>query len=258
MRILQLTDLHVFCQPETTLHSIPTRESLQDVVGLLEGQQFDHVFVTGDHTHDELPESYLAVRELLSPWLSCLAQVPGNHDDRAILRNVFRDRVSGQDDQPVRFAIKSEGWLLIGLDTHLPGQVSGIFDDSQAKWLSHQLEHSDCHSAAIFMHHPPCDVGSPWMDAIGLSGREKLEAILKEDGRARLICCGHVHHEFELKLGRIPVYTTPSTGIQFHPDSDTPRFDAVAPGCRIIELDDRSYRTHVLRLPKVKYHPRSE
>ena len=105
---------------------------------------------------------------------------------------------------------------------------------------------------------PPCDVGSPWMDAIGLSGREKLEAILKEDGRARLICCGHVHHEFELKLGRNPVYTTPSTGIQFHPDSDTPRFDAVAPGCRIIELDDRSYRTHVLRLPKVKYHPRSE
>ena len=32
MKILQLTDLHVFCEPGTTLHSIPTRESLQDVV----------------------------------------------------------------------------------------------------------------------------------------------------------------------------------------------------------------------------------
>ena len=58
-------------------------------------KRFDHVVVTGDHTHDELPESYQAVRQILSPWLDRLWQVPGNHDDRTVLRSVFGDRISG-------------------------------------------------------------------------------------------------------------------------------------------------------------------
>ncbi|HAD61203.1 MAG TPA: hypothetical protein DCG12_18330 [Planctomycetaceae bacterium] len=255
MRVLQLTDLHIFCEPGKTLHNIPTRESMLDVVEHLRGQQFDHVIVTGDHTHDEMPASYRAVRDALAPWMSCLAQVPGNHDDRAILREVFADRVSGTAHEPVRFSIDHDGWLLVGLDTHLPGEVSGVFDEEQGNWLEEVLSQSQCHSIAVFLHHPPCDVGSPWMDAIGLSGRDELQSVLTEDGRAKLICCGHVHHEFQLQLAGIPVYTTPSTGIQFHPDSDSPRFDEVAPGYRIIELHDDGFQTEVVRLPEVKYVP---
>ena len=57
------------------------------------GLRPDHVVVTGDHTHDELPETYAAVRELLEPFLDRLWLLPGNHDDRAALRAAFDDRI---------------------------------------------------------------------------------------------------------------------------------------------------------------------
>ncbi|MCJ7710445.1 MAG: metallophosphoesterase, partial [Chloroflexi bacterium] len=87
-RIVQLTDLHVFADPSARLFGIPTRELLEDVVSHVEAHAgpVDHVVVTGDHTHDELPETYAAVRELLAPFLDRLWLLPGNHDDRAVLR----------------------------------------------------------------------------------------------------------------------------------------------------------------------------
>ena len=83
-RILQLTDLHLFSDPEATLKGIPTRQTLQSVVDsvLRLESRFDHVIITGDHTHDECPESYAVVREMLGQWIDQLAIVPGNHDDR--------------------------------------------------------------------------------------------------------------------------------------------------------------------------------
>ena len=58
-RILQLTDLHVFRDPEARLKGIPTFQLLCDVVEHIKhsGEKFDFVVITGDNTHDELPES---------------------------------------------------------------------------------------------------------------------------------------------------------------------------------------------------------
>ena len=87
MRILQLTDLHVFAEPNARLKGIPTRECLQDVVVhiLATEQPFDFVIVTGDHTHDERHESYQTVREILNPWLDRLWQVMNDCIDRGLV-----------------------------------------------------------------------------------------------------------------------------------------------------------------------------
>ena len=76
-RILQLTDLHVFRDPDARLRGIPTFQLLCDVVKHIKqsGEEFDFVVVTGDHTHDELQESYSAVRQVLSPWLDRLSGI---------------------------------------------------------------------------------------------------------------------------------------------------------------------------------------
>lgn len=257
IRILQLTDLHVFATPNGRLKGIPTRESLQDVVAfvLQNEQPFDHVVVTGDHTHDELPASYKAVADILQPWVDRLWQVPGNHDERAILRNAFSSRICGDGEQEIQFEFETGEWHLIGLDTHLPGEVSGQITEAQIDWLTSVLNHSKATSVALFMHHPPVDVNSVWMDAIGLHNRELLQKVVTADERIRLICCGHVHHEFESAIGVARVLTTPSTGIQFSPDGDTPNFVAGAPGYRVIELDGPNFSTHVVRLPEIKYSP---
>ncbi|APZ90813.1 metallophosphoesterase family protein [Fuerstiella marisgermanici] len=257
MRILQLTDLHIFAAPNVRLKGIPTRESLQDVVVhvLATEQPFDHVIITGDHTHDERPESYQAVRDILAPWSDRLSQIPGNHDDRAVLRQVFSDRVARSDSDRINFQRTAGDWLLLGLDTHVPGEVAGNIEERQIAWLTERLSASDQPSVALFLHHPPVEIGSEWMDAIGLNGRELLQEVVKNDDRIRLICCGHVHHEFQSTIGNAAVFTTPSTGIQFDPAGATPNFAADAPGYRVIEFDGADFETHVGRLPTVKYVP---
>lgn len=257
-RILQLTDLHVFATAGQQLKGIPTRELLQDVVDHIVTTEppFDRVILTGDHTHDERPESYAAVREILSVWSDRLLQVPGNHDDRPLMHEEFSTVAQHADSaDQLTFCSDIDTWRLIGLDTHLPGEVAGHISDQQIAWLNAVLADSRPQHIGLFCHHPPVDVGSTWMDAIGLTNREALHRVIQSDARIRLICCGHVHHEFTFPLASARVLTTPSTGIQFDPSGDLPRFARAAPGYRVIELQPDGFQTHVVRLPTISYEP---
>lgn len=256
-RILQLTDLHVFRDPDARLKGIPTFHLLCDVVDYIKrsGEKFDFVIITGDHTHDELPESYSAVRQTLSPWLDKLFQVPGNHDDRAVLRSVFSDRITGLGDGQINFTFQAGNWLCLGLDTHVPSSVPGQIDPEQIAWAKEQVSVLRPAMIGLFLHHPPVNVGSEWMDIIGLSGKELLQAWFSEEPRIRFACCGHVHHEFQTRINQTDILTTPSTGIQFSPEGSKPTFVAAPPGYRIIELNDDGYTTRVIRLPETRFAP---
>lgn len=252
-RIAQLTDLHVFRDQQTLLKGVATWHFLEQVVGLLRKlhPQPDAVVITGDHTHDELPDTYSAIRQLLHPWLDRLWQVPGNHDDRVELRRAFSDRMTGTADAPIRFGFSAPGWLCLGLDTHVPGSVAGQIEHNQIAWIRTQLKAHPLVHCALFMHHPPVLLNSVWMDAIGLQGRELLGELCSAEPRIRVICCGHVHHDSRSLLGQVAVYTTPSTGIQFDPDSDQPKFVPGQPGLRIIDLTPAGYSTEVLRISEL-------
>ena len=262
-RILQLTDLHLFHDLEVTLKGIPTRRTLKSIADsiLQDGIEFDRLIITGDHTHDEHPESYTAAREMFAPWLDRLAIIPGNHDDRDVMRSVYDDVIRRQvpgdipNDDRITFSFYCGSWLCLGLDTHAPGQVSGQCGLAQATWLSERLaEHGD-NPSVVFCHHPPINVGSEWMDAIGLEDRSLLQNIVKDYPCLRLICCGHVHHEFEGLLGSTRVVTTPSTGLQLDPGGTRTQFASDPPGYRVIEFTEHQMRTHVVRLTHAEHTP---
>jgi len=257
VRILQLTDLHVFKDADARLKGIPTRELLEDVVRhiLSKERTFDHVVITGDHTHDEVPESYAAVRKILTPWLDRLWQVPGNHDDRTVLRSVFGDLVRGVGQDRITFSFSAGQWLCLGLDTLVPGAVPGKIEADQIEWILEQISLLNPSRVALFMHHPPVDVGSLWMDPIGLSGKELLHDLFKAESRIQLVCCGHVHHEFSTQIANARIFTTPATGIQFSPTGSVPTFVAAPPGYRVIVLKDAGFSTTVCRLSEVKFSP---
>ena len=256
-RILQLSDLHAFADPDGRLFGIPTRELLQDVLAHVQetGVRPDHVVVTGDHTHDELSETYAAVRELLEPFLDRLWPLPGNHDDRAGLRSAFPDRIPGDGADRITFAFSADGWLCLGLDTHVPGAVGGRIGADQIEWIRGQLDDRRPRAAVLFMHHPPVELGLAWLDRIGLEDADLLQDLLAEDPRARLVCCGHVHHESSNHVATAEVVTVPSTGLQFSPVSDVAQFVTAPPGYRIIELHENGYSTSVVRLPEARYAP---
>ena len=93
------------------------------------------------------------------------------------------------------------------------------------------------------MHHPPVELGLAWLDRIGIDDHELLQALLRDDERIRLVCCGHVHHESSRRVGSAEVMTTPATGLQFSPDSVEALFVTAPPGYRPIELDGGGYST---------------
>jgi Icc protein len=256
-RILQLSDFHPFADPNARLFGIPTRELLRDVVAHVQasGVRPDHVVVTGDHTHDELPETYAGVRELLEPFLDRLWPLPGNHDDRAALRATFADRISGDGADRITFAFDAGDWLCLGLDTHVPGEVGGRIGADQIEWIRAQLHDRRPRAAVLFMHHPPVELGLAWLDRIGLEDARLLQDLLAEDPRIRLVCCGHVHHESSHRVATAEVVTVPSTGLQFSPVSDVAEFVAAPPGYRLIELGEDGYSTTVVRLPEARYAP---
>ena len=107
----------------------------------------------------------------------------------------------------------------------------------------------------LFMHHPPIDVGSPWLDRIGLADPKPLTDLVRSSPQVRVISTGHVHFEFEGRLGDAAVFAAPSTAIQFIPEGDEPRYDSRPPGYRGFILDGDTYQTNVVRLPELKYPP---
>ena len=256
-RIVHLTDLHVFADPDERLFGIPTRELLRDAVAHVERHagRVDHLVVTGDHTHDELPETYQAVREILRPWLDRLWLVPGNHDDRARLRSAFADRIGGDGAERINFAFRVGDWLCLGLDTHVPGRVPGLVGEAQVEWIRAQMGEHEFKAAMLFAHHPPVLLGSPWLDPIGLEDRELLQDLLRQEPRIRLACSGHVHHESSHEVGGASVVTTPSTGLQFDPAGATTAFANDPPGYRVIEIEGDRCSTRVVRLPEMRYSP---
>jgi Icc protein len=151
--------------------------------------------------------------------------------------------------ETINFQCRLDGWQMLGLDSQLTGETAGAIDDAQLRWLGERLNSSRDIPTLVFLHHPPVAVGSPWLDAIGLTKAAEFRKIVEGAGQIRGIFFGHIHQEFQAELGPIACYATPSTGVQFKPDSDTLVVDARLPGFRVITLGDDTIETHVVRVP---------
>lgn len=255
-RILQLTDLHLFADADERLKGVPTRQTFADVLQHVDEHEgrFDHVILTGDLTHDERLKTYEAVRALLGEQIDRCRIIPGNHDDRGLIRQVFPDVVGGGEGR-LTFSFPAGGWRLIGLDSHVPGSVPGRIDAAQLAWLRDELKAHETEPTALFVHHPPIPVGVAWLDRIGLEEPEELCRLIENSPQVAVVAAGHVHHEFAGRLGNAAVYTAPSTGLQFLPAGDESAYDIQPPGYRVFRFDGETCETRVGRLPEVRFPP---
>jgi len=251
LRILQLTDCHLFTDPTVELKGICTRRRFERVLSAVEPEfeRADRLIITGDLAHDELPETYVVLRERLEVWWPRVRLLPGNHDFRDAMQAHCGDRIQRAGNRVVFRETLAE-WRLIGLDSQLTGEVRGELGATQLDWLNRELTEYGSSHTAIFLHHPPVVSSSPWMNSVGLVDREALWSILRQHSQVRVICAGHVHHELSYLHHGILALATPSTGVQFVPDSELLQIDAIQPGYRLLELEpDGTVRTRVVRVP---------
>src|ERR1700683_1585850 len=170
------------------------------------------VLLSGDLADAPAGAPYELPHELLAPLALPLHAIPGNHDDRDLLRAHF-----GPGPAPagaaVCFAASCGPLRLVGCDTTRPGDEGGALGDEQMGWLDETLAQQPDTPTPLALHHPPVLTGVRSMDAIALAGEDRvaLEALLGGHPQVRAITCGHVHTTMTTAFAGRPLLICPST-----------------------------------------------
>jgi Icc protein len=248
LTIVQITDCHLFDDPATQLRGVATWPRFQVTMQAVRQQvpQADLLVVTGDTAHDEIEPTYRAVRAELSDWCQHLRIIPGNHDQRTALHEVFPEACQFLDDRIV-FEHRFEHWQLIGLDSQKPNSLPGLLGSAQLSWLADRLRAQPELPTVLFMHHPPVPIGSAWLDRIALEDAGQLRDVVRRHPQVQLLLTGHVHQQFSARFERALVMTTPAVGPHFRPRTKEIEILPHPPSFRVIELSAaREWSTQVV------------
>jgi len=233
IKVLHLTDPHLFADPSGELRGTVTALSLQRVLDHYRSGAWraDRVLVTGDLIQDDTAEAYEQFRDILSPLNLRMHCVPGNHDIRDLMQVVCqRPPFSYCATEKVR------DWLLVGLDSCVSGQAGGEVSKKELARFDAVVEANPARHIMVFLHHPPVPVGSAWLDSVGMKNGKAVLKRLQAANRVRLLVFGHVHQAYDAEHHGIRIIGTPSTCRQFKPGSDKFAVDDRAPAYRRITL----------------------
>lgn len=217
MLLAQISDLHVTAKGKRLYDRIDTPAFLARAIAHLNAldPRPDFVWITGDLVDQGSSAEYAHLREILSelriPW----ALMPGNHDERASLRQVFADQpYLPRDGEFLQYALDDLPLRLLALDTLIPGESGGRLCRARLDWLSDRLEEHPDRPTVIAMHHPPFLTGLAEMDTINCDNSAALGVIVAEHPQIERIVCGHVHRPMVIRWNGTVVTTAPATAHQ--------------------------------------------
>jgi Icc protein len=245
VRLLHISDPHLFASPQGALRGIPTLASLRAVLAhaLDGGTPYDAVLVTGDIVHDE-PGGYRHFRVVMVETGLPVYCLPGNHDVPAALPVA----VAGTPVQ-VGGHVDLGNWRIVLLDSSVPGQAHGRLAAPELERLDGALRDADGRHVLVGVHHHPVPHDSRWLDSVGLHNAADLFAVTDRHASVRAIVWGHVHQEFDTLRNGARLLAVPSTCAQFLPHSEQFAIDPAPPGYRRLTLRaDGSIDTNVVRI----------
>lgn len=245
MRVLQLTDLHLYADADGGKRGFRTWDSFQRVLeAAISDQRWppDRLLLTGDLSQDETLESYRRLGSVLRDLDVPLAAIPGNHEHSEALASEVYDL-----GRPGARVIGDRAWRIVLCDSRCPGEVQGELGAEELRLLGDNLERVDPAPTLVVMHHPPWAVGSAWVDRLGLTDAPALFALLRRHPHVRGVIHGHTHQAVDAEHGNLRQLGAPSTCFQFTPAQKDFAIDDRPPGMRWLELgDDGSLETEVV------------
>jgi 3',5'-cyclic AMP phosphodiesterase CpdA len=242
--LAQVSDLHIGAN-ENGFDPVSHLEAVVEAIRALPDQP-DAVLVSGDLTHDGGLAEFELARELLERLDVPLHVFPGNHDDRALLREAFD--LPGQGGEPVNYSVEVGELRLVVFDSNVPGQDPGRYDAEQLRWLDSELGAQPDRPTLLAMHHPPLATGIREWDEINLEPgqRELLAEVVARHPQLRAIVGGHLHRIAASALAGCPVLSAPSTYLQARPDFENEDVEFVPmPGFAIHALLDGELSSQV-------------
>ena len=216
VKLIQLSDLHLVPPGKLTSKVLDTNSILEETINeILRKKDYfgeiEGLLVTGDVSDDGSIESYLSAHEKLIKLNVPVLVIPGNHDLRNPMREVFNEHVEfSTNSSQFDWVFKYEETVIVGLDSLVEGENFGFLEKTSLEFLSNQLSIHNGSDIVLLIHHPPIKTGIYFMDKIGLTNSSDLSECLKATNRPVRILCGHVHGVYHGLLGIHPVVSAPS------------------------------------------------
>jgi len=230
---LQITDTHLYADATQRLAGLSTDHSLLQLLQFASNRilPVDLVLVTGDLVHDATAAGYQRLRDHLLTLNTQAYCIPGNHDLNSIMEENIRCDTISTDTLS-----RHGNWLLIMLDSTIPGKVKGRLSSDQLELLKSGLQnHPDCH-VLVSLHHHPVPLGSAWIDNLALDNPDDLFSVLDQYEHVRGLLWGHAHQLYDGERNGVKLMGSPSTCIQFKPDQDEFGIHQSPPGLRWLAL----------------------
>ncbi|WP_067487194.1 phosphodiesterase [Actinomadura hibisca] len=233
--IAQLSDIHLAAGRDGVVDdgSGPVRALRAAVSSLLSlPARPDAVVLTGDLTDGGLVGEYERLHALLSPLPMAVYPMPGNHDDRDVLRAVFKDHPAvagsgGAPQAPVQYAVEVGDARLVCCDTTVLGEPHGAMDEEQLAWLDETLAAAPQTPTVVATHHPPYPIGIRFIDDMRFLDPAGFAAVLERHPQVVRVISGHVHRGSVGSVGGRVSTTCPSTYRQLFLDLTRPGRAAV-------------------------------
>jgi len=250
LRIAQITDCHLQADETTLYKGVNADLHLDQCLAWLASQaEVDLLVLTGDLSHFGSIDAYQRLQHKVSALGISSIWLAGNHDDGEAMQ-----RVCGQAVQQVR-SFDYDGWQLLTVDTNhaADGQGGGSVSAANLRALEQALVASKGTSVCLFMHHNAVAVNSAWQDDIMLANAAEFNTLVAAHPQIKAVVCGHVHQQFDQRLGAIRYLATPSSAVQFSCEQHQFHVDSeLGPGFRLLELTPAGeLHTQVHRLTKL-------
>jgi len=250
LRLVQVTDTHLTGTPDGELLGMNTARSARAVIDTAKRSgNIDCFLVTGDIAADEQPTAYAQLEEMLgqdtlSLWL------PGNHDD-------IRSNLEPLEPHLKR-RLRTPNWDVVMLETQVQGEVGGALNASELAALAVAIDEAAAENKYLLVatHHPLRSMNSAWLDEQSVRNADEALNMLAPRAKRVLMISGHVHQESDAVISGIRMLTTPSTCVQFAPESEDFALDDRSPGYRSLRLyADGSVQTEVVRISDENNRP---
>jgi 3',5'-cyclic AMP phosphodiesterase CpdA len=192
--IAQISDLHIKPAGMRAYRRVDTAAALARCIKELNRftPRPDLVVISGDLVDAPSQSAYKHLVQLLSALEIPFAAVPGNHDDRDLMRAALPDGYVRQSGALNSLRAVGDVDVLL-IDSVTPGHDYGTLERETLAWLETVLAAAPARPALLFLHHPPFATGIEHMDVQNLRNAGELAAIVQRHRRARLVAAGHVH-----------------------------------------------------------------
>lgn len=171
----------------------------------------DAILLTGDLVNDERAEEYAALAAALADPPAPTFLLPGNHDDRACIRDCFPDHAYLPRVGVLSYAIEQFPVRIVMVDQIVPHETHGQLTPEQAEWLDRTLSAAPDRPTVVALHHPPFATYDLLFDTINLRDATLFHDVIARHRQVQRVFCGHHHRVVMGQVAHAPVIVAPST-----------------------------------------------